>query len=208
MKSRITLRVPCKKSNSFPKRHGAKYDITSSLGDPGGVVGLAAVLSPTVAIALSGDPGGDFILGGDFDWVLSLSFPAFLSSFACHCSSLFSFDSVVLSKALSSGLFSKRAESEGPLSALLSLLNDLSGPLSWSLSALSGTFSKGTFSVSLSTLSISLSRPLVSTMTGGLSTLGSARVSWGRWLTSVKRPYRLMVILLYHPRRTTTSVAP
>ena len=67
MKSRITLRVPCKKSNSFPKRHGADYDITSSLGDPGGVVGLAAVLSPTVAIALSGDPGGDFILGGDFD---------------------------------------------------------------------------------------------------------------------------------------------
>ena len=93
---------------------------TSSLGDPGGVVGLAAVLSPIVAVTLSGDLGGDFSFDGDFTGVLSLSFPTLLSSLKGNGSSLLSLDSEDLSGPLSSVLLSLGAESEGPLSALLS----------------------------------------------------------------------------------------
>ena len=177
---------------------------TSSLGDPGGVVGLAAVLSPTVAVTVVGDLEGDLVTGGDFIGVLSFSLIFLLSSLPDKWSSYLSLESDSLSEGLSLKPLSLMPEPKGPLSALLSLLNGLS----WALSALSGTRSEGAFSDVWSILSESRSGCFGSTLTTGLSTLGSGRGSWGRWLTSVKKPYKLMVILLYHPRNTTTSVAP
>lgn len=91
---------------------------------------MAAVLSPIVAVTLSGDLGGDFNVDGDFTGVLSLSFPTLFSSLKGNCSSRLSLDSEDLSGTLSSVPLSLGAESEGPLSALLSLLIGLSGTLS------------------------------------------------------------------------------
>lgn len=150
---------------------------TSSLGDPGGVVGLATVLSPTVAVTVEGDLKGDFVLGGDFIGVLSFSLMPLLSSLGGICPSGLSRCSKDLSEPLSSVPLSGGPKSGGPPSALLSLLTGLSRLRSRALSALSGTLSEGVFSGSLSTLSESLSGALLSTITGGLSALGSSRGS-------------------------------
>lgn len=91
---------------------------------------MAAVLSPTVAVTLSGDLGGDFTFDGDFTGVLSLSFPTLFSSLKGNGSSRLSLDSEGLSGTLSSVPLSIGAESERPLSALLSLLMGFSEPLS------------------------------------------------------------------------------